>query len=262
MNAFTRYMVISTAISALGSTQLAAQVLHVNDRWKDCAFVIHPSLTQEAWHQFVGEAGVAINFRSLATAKPLGTRHIEVAVLNWATDIDAADPAWNDTFSHPDSTHWLVDEGDPLPIPGLMVRAGVTERIDVGAYFTKNPNANYGVVGAQLQSSLLNDSESGLAAAGRLHVSSLFGPEDLSVVVSGIELVVSRDVSVLSPYLGVSGFLSHGRERTNKVDLDNELIAGIQGTAGLAASISAVRVGAEVSLARRPGYALKVGVGL
>ena len=38
--------------------------------------------------------------------------------------IDDEKDAWNDTFSHPDSTHYLTD-GDALMIPGLMVRAGV-----------------------------------------------------------------------------------------------------------------------------------------
>lgn len=50
--------------------------------------------------------------------------------------------AWNDTFVHPGSTHWLKG-GPRLPIMGLT-RMGVTDRLDVGVYFTKSPGVNYG----------------------------------------------------------------------------------------------------------------------
>lgn len=58
----------------------------------------------------------------------------ELSALQWETDIDDTEAAWNDTFVHPDSTHWLL-EGSGLAFPGLVVRAGVTDKIDAGAYF-------------------------------------------------------------------------------------------------------------------------------
>jgi hypothetical protein len=260
MNAPTRPALAAALMVVLGSSPLVAQVLHVNDRWKDCAFEIHPSLTQETWRQFVGEVGLVSYFRPLVSARPLGARRVEFALLSWSTRIDAADAAWNDTFSHPDSTHWLFD-GDALPIPGLMLRAGVTDRVDAGAYFTKNVNSNYGIVGAQVQYSLLGDAERNLAAAGRVSVATLFGPEDLSTSVYGLEMVMSRDVSVFSPYAAVSGYLARGREHTSKVDLESENVFGVQGTLGVAARISVLRLGAEVNLAQVPGYSFKLGFG-
>jgi hypothetical protein len=251
------------ALFAAGVAPLAAQHphLHTNDEWEDCAFVIAPSLTQEAWHQFVSEVGLVAYFRPLASARPLGARRIELALLSSATRIDDADAAWNDTFSHPDSTHYLF-EGDALMVPGLMLRVGATDRIDVGAYFTKNPNSNYGIAGAQLQYAVLNDTTRELAAAGRLSYARLFGPDDLTASVSGLDLVVTKDVSVFSPYVGVSAYLARGHERTDKVDLEDENVLGVQATAGVAASISVLRLGAEVNLARVPGYAFKVAFGI
>lgn len=114
--------------------------------------------------------GLVAYFRPLASARPLGARRIELAILQSATRIDDADAAWNDTFSHPDSTH--------------------------------------------------------------------------------------------SPYLGVSGYLSRGHERTDRVDLEDENVLGVQAMAGVAASISVLRLGAEVNLARVPGYAFKVAFGI
>ena len=260
MNAPIRSLLAAALILVPSSTALSAQVLHTNDRWTECAFVIDPSLTQADWHQFVREVGLVAYFRPLASAKPLGARNVEVAVLQWATKIDDADAAWNNTFSHPDSEHYLF-EGDQLPIPGLMVRVGVSDRVDVGAYATKSFGANYGIVGAQAQYNLVNDAARNYAVAARLSGSALVGPEDLGAYISGLDLVLSRDVYIFSPYVGVSGYLTHGREYTDKVNLDSETVLGAQGTVGVTAKVSVLRIGAEYNVAKVPGYSFKVAFG-
>ena len=119
----THLTIAGTAVAlALVHTSAAAQtggrpILHINPRWKECSFQIDPSLTQAAWHQFTREAGLAIYFRSLADGRPLAKGKFEFSALQWRTNIDDAKPAWNDTFVHPDSTHWLF-EGEGL-IPDL-----------------------------------------------------------------------------------------------------------------------------------------------
>jgi hypothetical protein len=245
----------------LCATPAMGQKLHTNHRWEECAIVIDPSLSREAWRQFVREAGIVIYFRPLASAKPLGRRNFEVALLQSATRIDDADPAWNDTFSHADSTHWLF-EGDALPIPGLMVRAGVTDRIDVGAYYTKAIGANYHIAGGQVQYALVNDTERKFSAAGRLSAVRLFGPEDLNAGVYGLDFVVSKALSIVEPYAGVSGYLSRGKETTTKVDLDDETEFGAQAMLGVSARISVLRLGAEFTVAKKPVTSIKLAVGL
>lgn len=199
-------------------------------------------------------------FRPLASARPMGTRKVEVGILSWSTRIDPAADAWNDTFVHPDSMHWLF-EGDALPIPGLMARAGVTDRLDVGAYFTRSIGSNYGLAGAQLQYSVLDDPRRKLTAAGRASLVTLFGPGDLGVSVYGLEFVVSRDMSAFSPYAAVSGYLVRGAEHTTKVALDSESALGVRGTLGLAVSVWALRLGAEFNLAEISGYSFKIAFG-
>jgi hypothetical protein len=261
MNDGARILTPALLLLGLSASPSAAQVLHVDDRWHECAIVLSPSLTQQAWHQFVGELGHVVYFRPLASARPLGTGRFEVAILDWGSRIDASDDAWNDTFVHPDSTHWLF-EGDALLIPGLMLRAGVSDRVDVGAYFTKSIGANYGFIGGQVQYGLIDDAEKALAAATRLSVVRMFGPEDLTASVYGLDFVVSRDLSaVFSPYAAISGYLARGHERTAKVSLDDENVAGVQGTLGMAVNVSVLRLGAEVNLGRVSGYSFKVAVG-
>lgn len=259
-----KWIIIGTA-SALALPLLApplrAQTLHVNHHWDECAIVIDPSLTQASWHRFVKEVGFVTHFRPLASARPLGPMNFEVALLNWGTRIDPKSDAWNDTFSHPDDTHWLF-EGDALLIPGIMLRAGITDRIDAGAYFTNSVGANYGFFGGELQYSFLNDIERGMGAAARINAVRLYGPDDMAVSTYGLDFVASKDVSRLTPYVAVGGYWTRGHEKTDKVDLDDESVFGVQAMLGATVRLWALRLGAEAHLADVPGYSFKMGFGI
>lgn len=238
--------------------------LHVNPRWKECSLQLDPSLTQDAWHQFTAEAGLLVYFRPLTDAQPMGAGNFEFSILQWQTGIDDTDPAWNDTFVHPDSTHWLFD-GDRLAFPGLSLRAGVTDRIDVGVYLTKSPGANYGFWGGQVQYNFVNDRENVWAVSGRGSVVSMFGPEDLSMTVYGVDLLASKEYVLysdwvfVSPYAAVSGYVSNSYETSAAVNLDDEHVFGVQGTIGAATRISFVRLSAEYNVAKVNTLSFKIG---
>lgn len=254
------------SIPSAGFAQDAHHVrLHVNPKWKECSFQLDPSLTQAAWRQFTGEAGLVTYFRPLVDAKPMGAGKFEVSALQWHTGIDDTDAAWNDTFVHPDSTHWLL-EGSGLAFPGLMVRAGVNRKLDLGAYFTKNPQANYGFYGAQAQYNLVNNTSSKWAASARLSFVSLYGPKDLDFTVYGLDLVASKEYDVVprwvsvSPYVGVSSSMSRSHEKSAVVDLQDENIGRSQAMVGAVARVSVITIAAEVNSAKVRSRSLKVGV--
>ena len=268
-----RFNLNTTAVAlaiALFQSPAAAQTqnhpkLHVNPRWDECSIQLDPSLTQAAWRQFTREAGLVAYFRSLTDARPMGKGKFEVSVLQWQTGIDDHDAAWNDTFVHPDSTHWLF-EGSGLAFPGLTMRAGLTNNTDVGVYFTKNVNANYGFYGGQLQRNFFQDSRREWAASARVSFVKLFGPEDVNLGVYGLDVLASRRLTlsrwaVLSPYAGVSGYLSSSHEKTNAVNLPDENVLGAQAMVGAAMQLSVARVAAEYSVAKVPTFSLKVGLG-
>ena len=239
--------------------------LHVNPRWKQCSFQLDPSLTQSAWHQFSQEAGIVTFFRPLADAAPMGKGQLELSLMQWQTGIHDTDAAWNDTFVHPDSTHWLF-EGSGLSFPGLMLRAGVADRTDAGLYFTKSPGANYGFYGGQLQHAFLQESTSGWSAATRVSFVSMYGPKDLSFTVYGVEAVASKRLPLfarwasISPYVGVSSYLSRAHEKSSLVNLRDENVLGLQGTAGAAAQLSVARISVEYGIARVSSFSMKLGV--
>jgi hypothetical protein len=264
-----RIPAVLMAITAISHTALAQDhdhtTLHVGPRWEECSFQLDPSLTQDAWREFTKEAGLVAYFRPLSDAKPLGAGHFEVSVLQWQTAFDDRKPAWNDTFIHPDSAHWLK-EGSRLAFPGLAARVGITDKLDVGAYFTKNPGANYGFVAGQLQYNVLNRGRWSASARGTY--SALFGPEDLKLNTYGADALVSREFRLYStwasiaPYAGVSAYLTNSRETTEAVQLHNELVGGTQFTVGTVLKLSVVRIGVEYNFARLSTFSFKVGVSI
>ncbi|HEX4935846.1 MAG TPA: hypothetical protein VFV33_21850, partial [Gemmatimonadaceae bacterium] len=227
---------------------------------------LDPSLTRAAWRQFTQEAGLVTYFRPLIDAKPMGRGKVELSMLQWQTAIDDKESAWNDTFVHPDSAHWLF-EGSGLRFPGLMVRAGVSKRVDVGAYFTRNPNANYGFYGGQVQYNLVDDTQRNWALSTRVSAVRLFGPDDVDLTVGGWDVVASRRFqpvswATISPYVGVSSYIARSHEKSALVDLDDATGTGSQATAGVALKLSVVRLSAELNTARVQSRSLKIGIGI
>lgn len=239
--------------------------LHTSSRWDECSIQLDATLTQAAWRQFTQEAGLVAYFRPLSDARPMGKGKFELSLLQWETRIDDSDAAWNDTFVHPDSTHWLFD-GAGLAFPGLMVRAGVSNKTDVGIYATKNPNANYGFFGAQVQQNLLGGSTGEWAGAARLSFTSLYGPEDVDFTVLGWDLVASRDYKLtswaaVSPYAGISSYFTMSHEKSPVVDLDNEYVGGSQAMVGAVLKMSGARLALEYNKAKVNSLSMKVGFG-
>jgi hypothetical protein len=245
---------------------VSGPALHVNPRWKECSFQLDAALTRAAWRQFTGEAAVVTYFRPLTGAKPMGAGKFEVSVLQWKTGIDDSEAAWNDTFVHPDSSHWLF-EGSGLEFPGLTVRAGVSSRTDVGVYVTKSPGANYGFYGAQLQQNLAREGLGRMSVATRLSFVSMYGPEDVEFSVYGADLLASREFVVwggraaVSPYSVVSASLGRSQEKSSVVDLEDANVFGAQATVGLEARLWKTKVAAEYGFARVSSFSLKVGMG-
>ena len=247
------------------AAQSGGPTLHINPRWKECSFQLDPSLTQSAWHQFTQEAGLVAYFRPMSDARPMGKGHFEVSMLQYQTGIDASEAAWNDTFVHPDSTHWLF-EGSGLKFPGLMVRAGITGSTDMGVYVTKSPGANYGFYGGQVQQNFVRSASHDWAAAARVSFVSMYGPDDLNLTVYGADVLASRNFALsrwaaVSPYVGVSTYLSSSHEKSAVVALDDERVLGAQAVVGASVQLSVARLGVEYNVARVNSFSLKVGFG-
>ena len=259
------------ALAALAASTLATPAhaqsrpqLHVNTRWKQCSIQLDPSLTQSAWRQFTEEAGQVVYFRPLIDARPMGKGKFEVSMMQWQTNVDDQSSAWNDTFVHPDSTHWLY-EGSGLQFPGLAFRAGVTSTTDVGVYATKNLQANYGAYGVQLQQNVVRGVRD-FDVSARASFVSLFGPEDVDLKVYSLDMVASWKhltfgPATFVPYAVVASYFSTSHEKSPLVNLQDERVGNSIATLGAALQFSVVRIAAETSVSKVPSIALKLGIG-
>lgn len=131
--------------------------LHINSNLGSCDFDISPDLTQSEWKRFTKEAGNLLFLNPLASAKPLGVKKWDLVIEMTASNVDETSGAWNNTFSHPDSEHWL-NEGSQTAVPGMRFRMGITEKIDAGIYYTsaKPFGANYGFLGLEAKYAFIN----------------------------------------------------------------------------------------------------------
>jgi hypothetical protein len=94
----------------------------------------------------------------------------------------------------------------------------------------------------------------------------LYGPEDLNLTVYGVDLLASKKIAVvsdwgsISPYAGISTYLSHAHEKTEAVNLKDESVSGAQGMVGAVIQIYLIRLGAEYNVAKVNSFSYKLGV--
>ncbi len=229
---------------------------HLDPTVTTCSMAIDASLTQAQWAKFTREASEMVTFKSLALAEPLGTRNVTVGLDYSRTPVDQHDPAWINTFVHPDADCPL---GDQIVMPTLRARAGVSSRMDVGALWTKAPGANYGLVGGEIKYALLTESARVPAAAVRTSAVLLTGVRDFNMNIYSLGLVASKRVAQFSPYVGFTESLAIGTETTTKVALEREKPLLSQGSIGVACSVWRIGLAAEYNISDVNTLAVVIG---
>lgn len=257
-----RFVVVATSIVPLlfGSRSYSqgndGVYWHIDPSVKSCSMVIDPTLTQAQWETFTRQAGAILSFKSLASAEPLGKLNYVLGIDYSLTPVDQHDPAWINTFTHPDADCPL---GDQIQIPTVRARLGVSPTMDVGAYWTIAPGANYGLVGGEFRYAFLRESPRVPAAALSASASWLTGVPDFDFGVYSVGFVASKRIAMFKPYVGIRESLAVGRETTSKVDLKTESIPLTQGFLGATYSIWRLGLGAEYDVAAVNTFAFVVG---
>lgn len=231
---------------------------HIDPGVKTCSMVIDPALTQAQWHTFIKQVGAVSSFKSLASAKTLGTMNFRVGFDYSKTPVDQHNLAWINTFTHPDADCPL---GDAVGYPTIRASMGVSDRMDIGGYWTVAPGANYGMVGGELKYAFLQESEKTPAAAVRASATLLTGVPDFNLSIYSIDLLASKDIAMLTPYAGIRSSLVVGTETTSKVNLERESFVIAQGYAGIACSFWKINLAAEYNISSVNTFALAIGFG-
>lgn len=230
-------------------------ILNVNPELNTCDLELSPNLTQDEWKVFTKQFGYVVYLNPMASARPLGTKHFDITLDFKSTFIDQTSGAWNNTFAHPDSTHWL---GDAVIVPALRARMGVSEKVDVGFYFTHS--GLYGFIGGEVKYTFLNDPDKGWAASVRGSFMQELSVKDFNFTNYGVDVSASKTFGPFTPYVGVAGTLSHAKEVTEKVNLNNENVLDARLIVGAEFKWKIVNLGVEVDVSELTTLGIKMGV--
>jgi hypothetical protein len=218
--------------------------------------VIDPSLTQNQWKRYTRQVGEISSFKSMASAETIGKKHFSIAIEYSVTPVNQHDLAWINTFVHPDENCPL---GDQIKLPMLRAKFGVSDKIEIGAKWATAPGANYGMIGAELKYAFLEETKKTPAAAVRASFTALTGVADYNISIGSIDLLVSKKIAGVSPYLGIKESLMMGTETTSKVDLDKEGFLATQGFIGVAYSIWRINLAIEYNISDVNTFSFLIG---
>ena len=231
---------------------------HIDPSVKNCSMVIDPSLTQAQWKTFTKQAGAILSSKSLASAETLGKMKVNFHLDYSSTPVDQHDPAWINTFVHPDADCPL---GDEVVMPSLSAKIGVSDHVDIGVFWTNAGDANYGLVGGECKYSFSQETKTLPAFAVRGSASILTRVEDYDLNVYSFDILASKHFAMLTPYVGLKESLSMGTETTSKVDLDEERLWITQGFAGVTYAVWKLNFAAEYAISEVNTFALTAGLG-
>ena len=247
----------ATALAHGAGGHPADPALHVDASLEDCSVVFAPELSQAAFHRFTREFGSLGAFKQVSPPTTLGRRGVSVGLDGIAFSIDDKSDAWNDTFAHPDEYHEL---GSDLRFPKLTLRVGVTDDLDIGAFYSENPNANYGWLGIDVKYGVLEQSRDmpvSLAVRGA-YTKTLY-VADMDMHAATVDVSIGRTFwTVLTPYVGVGSDAVLARETSDAVELETEAVVVPHATAGLELRYWHVAIGGEAQLSEVNSYQVRV----
>ncbi|TND10527.1 MAG: hypothetical protein FD123_169 [Bacteroidetes bacterium] len=244
-----------------GSSQVS---LHVNPELGVCDFDIAPNLSQSEWARAVKEAGNILYLDPLASPAPLGRGNWSLQLERNSARVDQESGAWNNTFHHPDSVHYLAGENGRLSVPALRFRMGLTENWDAGIYYTtaKPFGANYGFLGLETRYAFLHDTVRGWSAAARGSFVKDANIRDFNIFSAGADVTAGKKLfRYFTPYAGFGLNWNHGREVTDEVSLAAENSLAARGLAGIDFRWRFVNAGCELMFGDgMASRSLKLGV--
>ena len=231
--------------------------LHVNPALEDCNVQFAPELTQDAFSRFAREFGSVSAFKMTSAPMTLGRHGFAVGLENISFTVDEHSNAWNDTFYHPDAYHEL---GSDKSFPKVRLGYGLNERLDLGAFYTENPNANYGWLGVEAKYGLRRQSETEpISLSLRGAYTKTFYVDDMNMNAFTFDVAAGRTFkSFLTPYLGVGTDLVLAHETSDVVSLKDENQFVPHALGGLEVRYWHAAVGAEVYVATLTSFQLHV----
>ena len=250
--------VAAFVIAAPLQAQSAHPPLHVDSSLKQCSVEFASTLTQAAFRRFAREFGSVSAYKQMAPPSTLGKGRVSVGIEMMSFSVDETADAWNDTFAHPNDHHPL---GSRQNFPKLKLRAGITDGLDVGAFYARNPEANYGWLGLDGKYRVLTEGDNApVSLAVRGAYTKTLYVSDMDMHAATADVSIERKLSFgLRPYVGLGADGVFVRETSDAVNLHSELAIAPHVFGGFdVAVLRRATLGAEFSLGARPSVQVQV----
>lgn len=195
------------------------------------------------------EIGLALAYRPLAPAEPLGLLGFDIGIEVTAVKIDHDQTFWTEVS--PDAPSYLA-------FPKLHAQKGLPFGIDVGLVYTKVPSSNIGMLGGEVKWAILKGTIATPALALRGSYTTLFGVDNLDVSTYGADLSVSKGIGPFTPYAGLGEVWINSS--TDALPLADESISATHGFIGAKLSLLLLSIAAEADFAAVPSYSLRLNL--
>lgn len=227
-----------------GVGRAAEPPLHVDPTVEECSIRFAPGLTQASFERFVREFGSVSAFKLAGGPTTLGRNRVSVGLEGMQFTVEDHSDAWNDTFVHPDASH---DLGSSQLFPKLRMRVGVADALDLGAFFARNFDANYGWVGFDLRYAALRQGpQMPVTLAVRGAWTHTLYVDDMQMNTFTSDFVIGRTFGgTLTPYVAAGSDLVLARETSDAVRLSAETQSVSHWLAGVEYRIGHLGLGAE-----------------
>ncbi|MFZ5877136.1 MAG: DUF6588 family protein [Nitrospirota bacterium] len=212
-------------------------------------------LTQSMFKDLSEQIGLALAYRPLAPAEPLGLLGFDIGIEATGVGIDNDEAFW--TVINPDLPSYLV-------FPKLHVQKGLPLGIDVGFVYTKLPSSNVAMYGGELKWAIRRGSLATPAVALRGTYTTLAGVDTLDASTYGADVSISKGFGPLTPYAGIGQtWIQSSTEAlsTSSVPLSDESISSSHFFVGTKLRLALFSFALEADFAAVQSYSLRMGLG-
>lgn len=215
--------------------------------------------TQDMFHNFTRDFGLALSYVPLAPAEPLGDKlpGFDIGVEVTGVEIDTEQDYWK-------AIETVSGDSIPsiLPFPKVHAQLGFPfVPIDIGAVYAKAPNTNIAYMGGEIKYAILEGSTVMPALAIRGAYTKLSGVEDLDINTKSLDLSISKGFAMLTPYAGYMMVWINSKEKSDLVDLQDEKLT--EGKAFVGCKLTffpLMNMVAEADFAQVNSYSLRLNL--
>jgi hypothetical protein len=196
--------------------------------------------------------GLAIGYKPLAPAEPLGILGFDLGIEVTAIDVDQNAQFLKNVINDPPSY---------LAFPKLHAQKGLPFGIDVGIVYGQVPDSNIELIGGELKWAFLKGSVATPAVALRGSYTSLLGVDDVDLSTYGIDLSASKGFGFLTPYIGIGQvWIQSSPNVSTTPSLSDENLSRTKGFAGLKLKFLLISFVGEVEIASVMSYSLRANI--